>query len=860
VVRLAPLVAPALLLVPAVVAGQASLDRTAGLEVVDEPLERALRLLQQATGISLVFSPDLLPADVRVSCPCARATLAQALDRILEGTGLDFVARGMLVTIVPAARGSSRFAAGIIVGHVSGGVEGTPIVNALVQSGEGRRVLTRQNGTFFISDVPPGSHTVRVTALGWRQELPDQVTVRAADTTRVRILLARDVIPLPEIRIEPGTFGILENVLPGTARTLTRQEIQTLPQLGEDVFRAMKRLPGVTSGDISAQLHVRGGTDQETLVRLDGLELYEPYHLMDWEGALGIVDINVLGGVELLTGGFGAQYGDKMAGVFDMKSRRPEGDAKTTLGLSISNVTAMSRGRFDTGRGAWLLSARRGFMDFIMDLANEGGRLSPKYHDLFGRVSYELGSGHRISAQLLLAGDDFLLRDPEVAGVDEVDFASDWDSRYAWVTWEAFGGSRFSATTVGWIGALGRRREGFQEDAAETPFRISVVDRRDLDFAGVRSDLSLQLHNRAVVKFGAAATRLTSEYDYFRQTWSTVATEDHTRGVRLDTVDVALKPNEHELAAYVALRARPLDALTAEVGVRYDGASHTGDRDLAPRLLAAFEISPRTNLRASVGRYSQSHGLHELDVGDGQTGYHPSERADQVALGLDHRFPGGVGMRLEAYHRTIGRPRPSFINAEQQIQIFPEAAGDRIRIDPDRGRGRGLEFLVEQKSGPRWAWAASYVLAVAEDRAEGSWIPRRFDQRHTVVFQTALQPDRRWNFSLGWRFHSGWPATSWSWDVLPLDDGWNVWTKEFGPLRTGRLPDYHRLDLRVTRTIQFRGGILQAYLDLINVYNRTNLGSWDYSGSYENSRLTVQRLNGQELLPFLPTFGLKYEF
>lgn len=169
-------------------------------------------------------------------------------------------------------------------------------------------------------------------------------------------------------------------------------------------------------------------------------------------------------------------------------------------------------------------------------------------------------------------------------------------------------------------------------------------------------------------------------------------------------------------------------------------------------------------------------------------------------------------------------------------------------------------MLMEGKSESPWAWAASYVLAAAEDRVDGSWIPRPLDQRHTVVIQTAYQPNRRWNLSLGWRFHSGWPATAWSWDVRTLDDGWNIWTQEFGTLRGIRLPAYHRLDLRVTRTLFVGGGRFQVFVDLFNVYNRTNLGSWDYSGSYENGLLTVDRLSGQEMLPFLPTFGLWYEF
>jgi outer membrane receptor protein involved in Fe transport len=779
---------------------------------------------------------------------------------MLDGTGLDFVSRGSLIAIVPIGDEVDEPHQGALGGRVVDADAGDPIPNALVRLADGRAALTSRNGSFFFRALAPGRHALGVTALGWIQGSLHEVDITEGDTSRVRLTLFRDVIPLPELLIEPGTFGLLEDVPPGTATAVTREETQILPQLGEDVFRAMKSLPGVTSGDISTRLTIRGGGDREVLVRLDGLELYRPYHVMDWDGALGIVDINVLGGVEVLTGGFGVEHGDRMAGVLDMTSRRPEGEAKTTLGLSVSNMTAISRGTFEGARGAWLFSVRRGFLDLLMDVANEGRRLSPEYHDIFGKVSYELGSSHRLSARFLLAGDGFLLRNSELVDLDEVDFESDWNSRYGWLTWEAFPGPMVSVKTMGWFGELDRRRGGTIGDASDTPFRISVSDRRDFSSVGLRSELTIRASDWALFSLGAEGKRLEAGYEYLHRTWSPYVTPGNTRGVREDTLSVVQDPTGSELSGFGALRARPGRNWVVEAGLRYDQISHTDDRDFAPRVTATYEVSPRTNLRISLGRYFQSHGLHELDVGDGETVYSPSEESRQLAFGLDHRFPGGVGLRLEAYSRTLSARRPMFLNVEQDLKVFPEAAGDRIRLDPDRGRSRGIEMLLERKSGARWAWAASYVLASAEDRVAGSWIPRGFDQRHAVTLQTIFNPSREWTFSMEWRFHTGWPATSWSWTVRPLDDGWNVWTQEVGPLRTLRLPAYHRLDIRIAREALLSGGQLQLFLDLFNVYNRNNLASWDYSGSYENGELTVRRLNGQEFLPFLPTFGLRYEF
>lgn len=86
--------------------------------------------------------------------------------------------------------------------------------------------------------------------------------------------------------------------------------------------------------------------------------------------------------------------------------------------------------------------------------------------------------------------------------------------------------------------------------------------------------------------------------------------------------------------------------------------------------------------------------------------------------------------------------------------------------------------------------------------------------------------------------------------------------REYGPLRSVRLPAYHRLDLRATRAFQLRGGALEVYADLFNVYNRTNRASPGYGARYlggENVE-TIRTNQGETLLPFLPMIGLRYRF
>ena len=103
---------------------------------------------------------------------------------------------------------------------------------------------------------------------------------------------------LKEITVTPGSFSFMDGAGP-SAQIMTRRDIESVPQFGEDLFRAVNRLPGLSSGDISAHFSIRGGRHDETLILFDGLELYEPYHMKEFnEGALSIVDLQTIEGVE----------------------------------------------------------------------------------------------------------------------------------------------------------------------------------------------------------------------------------------------------------------------------------------------------------------------------------------------------------------------------------------------------------------------------------------------------------------------------------------------------------------------------------------------------------------------------------
>jgi hypothetical protein len=207
-----------------------------------------------------------------------------------------------------------------------------------------------------------------------------------------------------------------------------------------------------------------------------------------------------------------------------------------------------------------------------------------------------------------------------------------------------------------------------------------------------------------------------------------------------------------------------------------------------------------------------------------------------------------------------------YLNLWREILPFPELDGDRMRVDPTESRAMGLEVLF-RREGESWDWSASYALASTESLIEGEWTPNYWDQTHALALTAGWRPTQRWTVTGAFQVHSGWPFTPQiiEFDTLTVfqENGLNSalrWREEFGKLNSERLPAYHRLDLRVTRSFAVGRGSLDVYLDLFNAYNQQNLRAYEYGTTMVGEELKWVRFPDEELLPFLPSIGFRWEF
>jgi hypothetical protein len=652
-------------------------------------------------------------------------------------------------------------------------------------------------------------------------------------------------VTLEEIVVTPSRFTILREEAE-SRQFLSRAEVQRVPHLSDDLYRAIGRIPGTTSADVSARFNLRGGEEDEVLVLVDGAEIYDPFHIRDLYRAFSTIDAEAVGSVDVLSGGYPVEYGGRMSGVVDISTLAPT-ETKHELGVSLLNTRLLSQGTFAHSRGAWLFSLRRGYLREVIALVEDTADINPRYYDLLGKVQWTLGSRTVVSAHVMASRDRLTLHDgPGTNG------NAAYDDRYVWLNVRRSWTDALSTQSVLSWGSMERDREGTFANEFD-PQHGQLEDHHQSTFVTLKNDATLSLTPRNLLKFGVTAKRMRARFDVEGSSVVPFAIFDLGAPPREVHRSVHVSPGGNAVDAYVADRHRVSDRVVVEAGLRAGTESYTPDGvHVSPRLNVAWTLAPRTSVRAAWGLFHQPQAIHELQVEDGITRYQPAQRSEHRVLGIEHSFGNGFDARLELYDKSLTHLRPRYQNLYDRLLLFPELRADRVRIAPDSGHARGAELLVRSDATRPFSGWISYTFARVHDTIAGREVPRDWDQQHAMTFSANYQRGPKWNFNLAGTWHSGWPTTP----VLARVEGTQLFT-QLGPRASTRLPDYQRLDFRASRT----AGAFSFFVELFNVLgheNVTRVNTFEFTQDV-NGDVTAEPVT-ESVIGVLPSFGVTWRF
>lgn len=701
--------------------------------------------------------------------------------------------------------------------------------------------------------------------------LPFGLTIRAGPDNSllvVRIERAEPADTSSPARAEPAEQPLAEIVVtsslrrldyarPGNRMYFDRDLATRVPAAAEEAVRLPNRLPGLASGGISARSYIRGGEANETLFLLDGLRLYEPFHLKDFQRVATTINSNALYGMDFYSGAFPARYGDRMSGVMEMHLREPEKDVETELAVSFFNASLLSLGQFGSGKqGDWLVAARRGNLDLIVDVVDPDFG-SPDYKDYIGHVAWEFGPRADLGFNFLYSVDKIDLQDAE-RGEQAM---ARYENQVYWVDWEAAWTEDLYSQTIFSFTDIDDSRTGSVDQPGIVLGMLEGI--RDFRGTGVKQDWTYTASPGWLINFGFDGKHVDGRYVFF-STKSVISPFDTIlQNVPLTVYDYNLIIDGAQYAAYAEARWRISDEYAMDIGYRWDYQNYTtaqSDSQSSPRVSILYEPSRRTSLRIGWGQYSQAQEVNELQVSDGNDEFYPAQRSEHLVINLRHEFAADINLDLSLFRKSFRAVRPRYENAFDQLTLVPELQFDRFMINADNAESRGVELLVSHGSATDDVlWWLGYTWSQVDDTLSSENRPRAWDQTHDAKFGASWQWGH-WDFSLAGEIHTGWPTTALTGETVVNPDGSEELALSTSPLYSDRYDYFHSLDVRVSRDFDLSRGDLLVFMEVTNLFNDANPCCTEYS--LDTSAGGAPRLVSRTTnwLPLVPSLGVVWTF
>jgi len=689
---------------------------------------------------------------------------------------------------------------GIISGRVTD-EQGQPLPNAaIIIMGTQWGASSDSAGVFRITNLAPGVYRLKCMSMGYEGVIKEGVSVRDDYVTTVTIQLIEKALEMDEVIVTPGDFSIAQQQT-AKRQVIDKEKIIDVPATLNDICRVLQIMPGIAfSDDYSAHFHVRGGKQNENLILLDGMEIFDPYHLKHIGGAVGVMNMDLIENVSVLTGGFPARYGDKLSSVVAVQNRAGDKERfRGNIGGGGTGFSLLLEGPMPYG--SWVFSARKSFLKEAAEFLNPTDyTFSPSFYDVQGKLALTGSSRNQLTYNFLYSKDNSYLEKWR----KDSELRSDYGNSYHGIVWRRIFSPRFL-----WEMILSRG-ENFWDN------KIGDDKREKLNLAEYvfTWNFTAEPSRRHQVDAGMTYKFISYDYELDAPEISTDQ-QDFEELVQSAYGDVKINPRTYKLSGFLQDKFPVYKSLFANIGLRYDYFEYNEDDHVSPRLGLAFNVTDKTIIRGAWGYFYQSPVYTELTDTKGAENNPTSEKSVHYVAGVEHHFSDKITIRAEAYQKTL----------EQMIGHYYEIVADEPVIrygNPYNGLAKGIEFFFNGQFTKRWSLWGAYAFSRTEiERLLIDWqelaietrtVPRFTDQPHNLSLFTSVLFPRAWELNVKWRYLSGIPYT-------PESPIWINGRAEWdsGEPYSARYPAYHRLDVRIGKRFSFNRFELAAFLEIKNL-------------------------------------------
>jgi len=759
---------------------------------------------------------------------------------------------------------------------------------------------TNQDGYYVISDLFSGNYNVNASIIGYKM-ITNNVTLVSNDKIRLDFRLEVSALEGQEVNVSAERIKFQQSI-ESSQISLDLREINTVPGFIEaDVFRTLQMLPGVQSGgDFSSALYVRGSTPDQNLIMLDGITIYNPYHL---GGIFSTFNTDAIKEADFHAGGFPARYGGRMGAILNVINR--EGNTEKVTGSgNISLVTgkALIEGplpKWNGMKGSWLLSGRRTYFDqFINLVTGTKGQFPYYFYDYQFKTNLDINQNHRLTYTRFY-GDDILSFSAsdettnDIGGSSKNTYGVDWPwgNHTNGLTWRWIISPKIVAKTF-LANSRYRYDFDFYFDNKETYIDNDSTFQNSLAFDVVYKDIikDQTLETEIIWKLNDKHT-ITSGFQIKNINFELVnkfiiTTPDTT----FTEKPLDMRNKTREMAGYIQDKWSVTNNLKLQGGLRLAHYNLHDTLYVEPRIGIKYNFSSDMSFKINWGRYHQflitandpDENFRLIDLWLGLPEDKPASVSDHTILGLEYFSADDILYRIETYYKDFDN-----LLSLKQEDVYTENEDDIQTTtmnefwDTD-AYAYGLELLVKKTSGKFKGWIGYTYAKTFNYTPPNGWYAPNHDRTHTLNIVSSIELPKwvsdnlEMNASL--TASSGNPYTpikgrSYDWDQglngsrnedRAVDLDWKLSNKYLvDEKNSDRYPPYFRFDLGITRKNRrlFKWKY-DSYFQIINLTNHKNALSYTYRTSIDQSvgnRGVVERA-AINTFPFMIFTGVQFEF
>lgn len=742
--------------------------------------------------------------------------------------------------------------------------------------------ITDENGHFELKNVPVGRQVVQVQYLGYETLTLPNILVTAGKEVVLDVSLTESIQSVGEIVVtaKAAKDETLNDMVTLSARTFDLEEVVRFSGGRNDVARLAGNFAGVSTADDSRNdIVIRGNSPTGVLWRLEGIPIPNPNHfatLGTTGGPVSALNTNLLQTSDFITSAFPAEYGNALAGVFDLgfRSGNKENYEFTLQMAAFSGLEAMAEGPLNRAKNSsFLVSYRYAFTGLLG--GGTGTSAIPNYQDL----SFKLDFGNGKAGRFILFG---------LGGLSDIDFLGDdidEDDLFANPNQDAFATSRvgvvglshtifidkntYLKTVLGtsFAQTLFDQDNYTGEGQNRTKFRATEADDRQL-----RYSLSSYLNK----KFSARFTLRTGILVEYTQLRTQVDDRDNRPDLDNDGLPdwITVRDFDGGLPLYQAFaqgQFRFSDQWTLNLGLHGQYLSLNDSYALEPRAGLSWQFHPRQRLSLGYGWHSQAVPLpillYEEEIAEGITAQTNRNlgfiRSHHFVLGYDWKIGQNWRIKAETYYQYLNNVPVEAVASSYSILnegrdfIFEER--DSLENE-GTGFNYGLELTVE-----KFFSQGFYLLlttSLFDSRYEGSDGVERntaFNNQYVLNIlagkEFKIGRDKRHALTLDARFTTagGRYYTPIDLEATRANNGREVLREELA--FSEQQDPYLRLDVKFGFRYNAKNRKIshQFFVDLQNVSNQENIFTQRYNE-------VTDEINEVNQIGFFPDFMYRLQF